>query len=438
MSSTDFKKKAKTKMSIKLQKKKVFRETEPLVAIFMWGINYTHNELKQIPMPELLMPDEFKSYIKVKIDNQNFNKAILPSHYKVKEYCPVVFKNIRERFNISEESYLRSLTHDGMEALDDTNSKSNARFYRSHDKRYVVKTVTSEDVEGLHNILQDYHKHIVETKGNTLLPHLLGLFRLTVENKENYVLVMRSVFSNKFKVHFKYDIKGSTVDREASLKEKEKSHPTFKDNDLLNEARQIHIGPESKQAFMEKLTRDVAFLTALKIMDYSLLIGIHDEKLCLTKGANLTSDSGGASEGEGQGSPSTQNKFRSHSNASETDRGAVSGGDRTDSDQEENFSPGEECEDHDEDGQLNSSCPTPPGSPFTSNSRVGIFGIPSAAENKKEIYFMALIDILTQYGLKKRSANVAKTVKYGDQEISTVKPEQYSKRFLEFVNRIVS
>ena len=33
-----------------------------------------HNELKQIAMPELLMPDEFKAYIKVKIDNQNFNK----------------------------------------------------------------------------------------------------------------------------------------------------------------------------------------------------------------------------------------------------------------------------------------------------------------------------------------------------------------------------
>ncbi len=58
-------------------------------------------------------------------------------------------------------------------------------------------------------------------------------------------------------------------------------------------------------------------------------------------------------------------------------------------------------------------------------------------DEKKEIYFMALIDILTQYGLKKRSANVAKTVKYGDQEISTVKPEQYSKRFLEFINKIV-
>ena len=102
-----------------------------------------------------------------------------------------------------------------------------------------------------------FFKHIVETRGNTLLPHLLGLFRLTVENKENYILVMRSVFSSKFEINLKYDIKGSSVDRAASLKEKEKEHPTFKDNDLVNDQRSINIGPESKRAFMAKLTRDV-------------------------------------------------------------------------------------------------------------------------------------------------------------------------------------
>ena len=47
---------------------------------------------------------------------------------------------------------------------------------------------------------------------------------------------------------------------------------------------------------------------------------------------------------------------------------------------------------------------------------------------------MALIDILTHYGVKKRSAQAAKTVKYGaNAEISTVKPEQYARRFLDFV-----
>lgn len=84
------------------------------------------------------------------------------------------------------------------------------------------------------------------------------------------------------------------------------------------------------------------------------------------------------------------------------------------------------------------SVPTPPESP-SSKYHYGLFGLPSVGAAKKEVYFMGMIDILTHYGLKKRSANVAKTVKYGaDQEISTVKPEQYSKRFLDFVNKIIN
>ncbi len=84
-------------------------------------------------MPPILMPDDFKAYIKVKVDNQYFNKYViiipivlfkltlslalfpnyrdvLPSHYKWKEYCPIVFKNLRERFGISYESYLVCLS----------------------------------------------------------------------------------------------------------------------------------------------------------------------------------------------------------------------------------------------------------------------------------------------------------------------------------------
>ena len=57
---------------------------------------------------------------------------------------------------------------------------------------------------------------------------------------------------------------------------------------------------------------------------------------------------------------------------------------------------------------------------------------------RNEIYFLALVDILTHYGVKKRTAQAAKTVKHGSgAEISTVRPEQYAKRFLEFVEKII-
>ena len=54
------------------------------------------------------------------------------------------------------------------------------------------------------------------------------------------------------------------------------------------------------------------------------------------------------------------------------------------------------------------------------------------------IYFVALVDILTRYGVKKRTAQAAKSVKHGvGAEISTVKPEQYARRFIEFVEKFI-
>lgn len=32
----------------------------------------------------------------------------MPSHFKVKEYCPLVFRNIRERFSISDDEFMVS------------------------------------------------------------------------------------------------------------------------------------------------------------------------------------------------------------------------------------------------------------------------------------------------------------------------------------------
>ena len=52
---------------------------------------------------------------------------------------------------------------------------------------------------------------------------------------------------------------------------------------------------------------------------------------------------------------------------------------------------------------------------------------------------MALIDILTHYGMKKRTAQAAKTMKHGaGAEISTVRPDQYAKRFMDFIEKILT
>ncbi|XP_035748500.1 phosphatidylinositol 5-phosphate 4-kinase type-2 beta isoform X2 [Egretta garzetta] len=274
----------------------------------------------------------------------------------------------------------------------DSQGRCGARFLTTYDRRFVIKAVSSEDVAEMHNILKKYHQFIVECHGNTLLPQFLGMYRLTVDGVETYMVVTRNVFSHRLTVHRKYDLKAKDL-------------PTFKDNDFLNEGQKLHVGEESKKNFLEKLKRDVEFLAQLKIMDYSLLVGIHDVD-------------------------------RAEQEEMEVE-------DRAED---------EECENDGLGGNPISSYGTPPDSPGNLLNYPRFFGPgefdPSVdvyamksheSAPKKEVYFMAIIDILTPYDAKKKAAHAAKTVKHGaGAEISTVNPEQYSKRFNEFISNILT
>lgn len=53
---------------------------------------------------------------------------------------------------------------------------------------------------------------IVECHGNTLLPQFLGMYRLTVDGDETYMIVTRNVFSHRLSVYKKYDLKVGGLD----------------------------------------------------------------------------------------------------------------------------------------------------------------------------------------------------------------------------------
>lgn len=52
-------------------------------------------------------------------------------------------------------------------------------------------------------------------------------------------------------------MKGSTIEREASDKELDKSLPTLKDNDFIKQGIKVKIGEVAKQKLNEILTADV-------------------------------------------------------------------------------------------------------------------------------------------------------------------------------------
>lgn len=399
----------KKHIRVKHQKVKLFRANEPLLSVFMWGVNHTINELSHVTIPVMLLPDDFRAYSKLKVDNHLFNKENMPSHFKVKEYCPLVFRNLRERFGIDDLDYKESLTR-SQPIPDDSSGKSGAKFYQSYDRLFILKTLTSEEVERMHSFLKHYHPYIVERHGKTLLPQYLGMYRLTVDGIEHYLVATRNVFSNHLNIHKKYDLKGSTVDREASEKELEKELPTLKDNDFIKQGVRIDIGDAAKEKLLETLTADVEFLTKLHLMDYSLLLGVHE---C------------GRGEAEAEAARQRDAELDSDSDSDDSDTDTR----------------------HGDRWGYNTPPDSPRGLGRQSSLRyegiipeLDIYAIPShEGAPKKEIYFVALIDVLTHYGVKKQAAKAAKTVKYGSNVdgISTCDPEQYGKRFIEFVAKAI-
>lgn len=81
----------------------------------------------------------------------------------MKEYCPLVFRNLRERFGIDDMAFLKSLTKCPKPMT--SSGKSGAKFYLSHDQLYVMKTLMSEEVEQMHSLLKQYHPFVVERHG---------------------------------------------------------------------------------------------------------------------------------------------------------------------------------------------------------------------------------------------------------------------------------
>ncbi|KAM7422382.1 hypothetical protein PAMA_010439 [Pampus argenteus] len=272
----------------------------------------------------------------------------------------------------------------------------------SYDRTLVVKEITSEEVEEMHSILSEYHQHIVTCHGSTLLPQFLGMYRVNVESEDTYLLVMRNMFSHRLHVHRKYDLKGSLVSREASFKEKVKELPTYKDVDFRNNMQKVYVSDEEKEKVMDKLNRDIEFLVHMRIMDYSLLLGIHDVE---------------RAERE-------EDEEMMESSYEEEEEDEISLGPAPYSTSPEGIA-----------GYMNSFKPMGPGEfdPY-----VDVYAIQSTVgAPQREVYFMGLIDVLTQYDTKKKAAHAAKAVKHGaGAEISTVHPEQYGKRFREFITKI--
>lgn len=88
---------------------------------------------------------------------------------------------------------------------------------------------------------------------------------------------MNNLLPSYVKMHQKYDLKGSTYKRKANKYERKKESPTFKDLDFIeHHPSGIYLESETYNALIKTMNRDCRVLESFKIMDYSLLVGVHN------------------------------------------------------------------------------------------------------------------------------------------------------------------
>lgn len=160
-----------------------------------------------------------------------------PAHghqdFRFKDFSPLVFRKIRERFGVMTEDYLLSLTSEYVLVEMFTNSKSGSFFFYSADYRFILKTCTKREAAFFIAALPQYYAHLMSHR-YTLLSRFFGLHRVhlpTALGKKVYFVVMGNVLPTDKDIHERYDLKGSTRGRVTSDEERADPNVVLKDLD---------------------------------------------------------------------------------------------------------------------------------------------------------------------------------------------------------------
>ncbi|KAF9208400.1 Phosphatidylinositol-4-phosphate 5-kinase [Haplosporangium sp. Z 27] len=365
-----------------------------------------------------LVDEDFTSAHKLAFDITG-NELTPSSKYdfKFKDYAPWVFRNLREDFHIDASDYLVSLTSKYILSELGSPGKSGSFFYFSQDYRFIIKTIHHSEHKFMRKILKDYFNHVKQNP-HTLLCRFFGLHRVKLPHgRKIHFVVMGNVFPPNRDIHETYDLKGSTLGRAISDEELN-SNPraTQKDLNWVNRNRKLELGPEKRHLFAEQMKRDVELLARLNIMDYSLLIGIHD----IERGNkdNIRDNTLKVFQPDTKKQlarePSRRDKRESKVNAlrmavKESDPVAI-GPSALPSD---SFSERRHCIFYADDG--------------------GLLSTNEQNERGEDLYYLGIIDILTPYNYVKKIEHYWKSMSQDKHAISSVNPKEYAQRFLSFM-----
>jgi len=371
-------------------------ETNALMGSIQLGIHDSVGGLAKYPERDLLMHD-FMTVETSQFPNKGGHQT--PGHpysdFTFRTYAPVAFRYFRDLFGIPPDDFMISICNESLRELSNPGA-SGSIFYLTLDDEFILKTVSLKEAEFLQKLLPGYYMNLQQNP-RTLLPKFFGMFCYQANQKNIRLIVMNNLLPSGVKMHLKFDLKGSTYKRKASKHEREKKSPTFKDLDFLELLPEgLMLEPETYTALISTMRRDCRVLESFKIMDYSLLLGIHNLDLAAKEKAAESEASSSISGLERPRHFQQRQKLVAHSTAMESIQA--------------NSDP------------VDIPCELQGGMPARNH------------KGERVLLFVGLIDILQSYRLIKKLEHTFKAMIHDGDTVSVHRPGFYAERFMNFMS----
>ncbi|XP_016841780.1 phosphatidylinositol 4-phosphate 5-kinase type-1 alpha isoform X3 [Nasonia vitripennis] len=401
-------------------------QTTQIMGSIQLGIQHAIGGLASKPERDLLMQD----FMTVETTNfphegSNHTPAHHFSEFKFKNYAPIAFRYFRDLFGIQPDDFLMSMCSAPLRELSNPGA-SGSIFYLTEDDEFIIKTVQHKEGEFLQTLLPGYYMNLNQNP-RTLLPKFFGLYCYRCNSKNVRLVAMNNLLPSAVKLHQKYDLKGSTYKRKASKSERSKRSPTYKDLDFMEHHPEgIFLESDTYNALIKTIQRDCRVLESFKIMDYSLLLGIHNldqaarEKSEQRLSTSAEEDIGDGTDSGGFTQAEREREREDRIGAAALNRSRSINRQRLVAHSTAMESIQAESEPIDEEDDV------PPG------------GIPARnARGERLLLFIGIIDILQSYRLKKKLEHTWKSMIHDGDTVSVHRPGFYAERFQSFMAKTV-
>lgn len=199
--------------------------------------------------------------------------------------CKIFYSEQFEAFRKScgnNESFIQSLSR--CIKWNSSGGKSGSNFLKTLDNRYIVKELSKSELESFVSIAPFYFKYISQSIFHTLtsaMAKIFGFYQIQIKNNVSGktfkmdFLIMENLFYSYNTTRI-FDLKGSMRNRH--VKQTGKENEVLLDENMVEYIYEspVFVNEHLKRLLRGSLFNDTSFLSAMDVMDYSLIIGIDD------------------------------------------------------------------------------------------------------------------------------------------------------------------